>query len=148
MKLIVSTENKVTKDKKGENIPHLKITEIVLFHCNVVNNDNQHDSRVLYTFIPNKHFGQYFTKKIIYLTTFNSEVSFIKGWLTDQNSKLLEVEENINLTLVITFQAECKMRYSVEPRDQILVKGYEFLSLAKNTGKNMGKNISKKNSKN
>ena len=50
-------ENKITKDKNADNVPHLEITEIVLVHCNIVNNDYQHDSRVLYTFVPNKPFG-------------------------------------------------------------------------------------------
>ena len=57
MKLLGSTENKITKDKNGENAPHLEITEIVLVHCDIVNNDYQQDSRVLYTFVPNKPFG-------------------------------------------------------------------------------------------
>ena len=52
MKLLGSTENKITKDKNGENVPHLEITEVVLVHCNIVNNDYQQDSRVLYTLIP------------------------------------------------------------------------------------------------
>ena len=56
-KLLGSTENKVTKDKNGENIPHLEITEVVLVHCNIANNDYQQDSRVLYTFVLNKSFG-------------------------------------------------------------------------------------------
>ena len=58
MKLLASTKNKITKDKNGENVPHLEITEVVLVHCNMVNNDYQHDSRVLYTFVPNKSFGK------------------------------------------------------------------------------------------
>ena len=53
MKLLGSTKNKITKDKNGENVPHLEITEVVLVHCNIVNNDYQQDSRVLYTFVPN-----------------------------------------------------------------------------------------------
>ena len=57
MKLIRSIENKITKDKNSENVPHLEITEVVLVHCNIVNNDYQQDSRVLYTFVPNKPFG-------------------------------------------------------------------------------------------
>ena len=52
MKLLGSTKNKITKDKNGENVPHLEITEVVLVHCNIVNNDYQQDSRVLYTFVP------------------------------------------------------------------------------------------------
>ena len=57
MKLLGSTKNKITKDKNGENVPHLEITEVVLVHCNIVNNDYQQDSRVWYTFVPNKPFG-------------------------------------------------------------------------------------------
>ena len=57
MKLLGSTKNKITKDKNGENVPHLEITEVVLVHCNIVNNDYQQDSRVLYPFVPNKPFG-------------------------------------------------------------------------------------------
>ena len=57
MKLLGSTENKITKDKSGENVRHLEIKEVVLLHCNIVNNDYQQDSRVLYTFVPNKAFG-------------------------------------------------------------------------------------------
>ena len=52
--LLRSTENKINKDKNGEDVPHLEITEVVLVHCNIVNNDYQQDSRGLYTFVPNK----------------------------------------------------------------------------------------------
>ena len=57
MKLLGSTENKITKDKNVEKVPYLVITEVVLVYCNVANNDYQQDSRVLYTFVPNKPFG-------------------------------------------------------------------------------------------
>ena len=104
MKLRASTKSKVTKHKNGKNMPHLEITEVVLVHCNIVSNDYQHDSRVLYTFIPNKPFGQLLDispKNFIYLKTFNSEFSYIEIWFTDQNSKPLEIEDKINITLVI-----------------------------------------------
>ena len=55
IKLLGSTENKITKDKNGENVPDLEITEVVLIHCNIVNNDYQQDARVLYTLVPNKN---------------------------------------------------------------------------------------------
>ena len=58
MKLLGSIKSKITKDENGENLPHLEITEVVLIHFNVVNNDYQQDSRVLYRFDPNKSFGQ------------------------------------------------------------------------------------------
>ena len=47
MKLLGSTEKKITKDKNGANVPHLQIAEVVLVHCNIINNDYQQDSRVL-----------------------------------------------------------------------------------------------------
>ena len=58
IKLFGSTKNKIIKDKNAENVPHLEITEVVFIHCNIVNNDYQQDSRVLYTFVLNKAFGQ------------------------------------------------------------------------------------------
>ena len=76
MKLLGSTKNKITKDKNGENVPHLEITEVVLVHCNMVNNDYQHDSRILYTFVPNKSFGSLLDispSNHIFLKTFNSK---------------------------------------------------------------------------
>ena len=57
MKLLGSTESKITKDKKGENVTHLEIVELALVHCNLVNNDYQQDSRILFTFVPNRTFG-------------------------------------------------------------------------------------------
>ena len=104
MKLLGSTENKTTKDKNGENVPHLEITEVVLVHCNIVNNDYQQDSRVLYKFIPNKSFGSLLVispKYHIFLKTFDSEFEDIRVWFTDQNSYPLEIEDRINSTLVI-----------------------------------------------
>ena len=104
MKLLGSTKNKITKDKNDENIPHLEITEVVLVHCNIVNNDYQQDSRVLYTFVPNKPFGSLLEispTNFIFLKTFKSEFREIDVWFTDQNSQTLEIEDRINLTLVI-----------------------------------------------
>ena len=57
MKLLGSTESKITTDKNGENVPHLEIVELVLIHCNIVNNNYQQNSKILYTFVPNKPFG-------------------------------------------------------------------------------------------
>ena len=103
MKLLGSTENEITKDKNGENVPHLEITELVLVHCNIVNNDYQQGSRVLYTFVPNKPFGNLLEiapTNFIPLITFNSEFQTIEVWFTDQNIQPLEIEDSINLTLV------------------------------------------------
>ena len=104
MKLLGSTENKITKDKNDENVPHLEITEVVLVHCNIVNNDYQQDSRVLYTFVPNKPFGSLLEispTNHIFLKTFNSEFQTIEVWYTVQNSQVLEIKNRINLTLLI-----------------------------------------------
>ena len=57
MKLLGSTESKITKEKNGGNIPHLEISELILIHCNLVNNNYQQNSRILYTFTPDKSFG-------------------------------------------------------------------------------------------
>ena len=58
MKLFASTKIKITKNKNGENMPHLEITKVVLVHCNMVYNNQQQDSRILYTFVRNKSFCQ------------------------------------------------------------------------------------------
>ena len=104
MKRVATIKNKVTNDENGENVPHLEITEVVLIHCNIVNNDYQQDSRALYTFVPNKTFGQLLDispKNYAFLKTFDSEFSYIQVWFTDQNSVPLEIEDKIKITLVI-----------------------------------------------
>ena len=86
MKLLGSTENKITKNKNGENVSHLEITEVVLVHCDIVNNDYQQDSRVLHTFVPNKPFGSLLEiapTNQIFLKIFNSKYDEIKAWFTD-----------------------------------------------------------------
>ena len=101
MKLLGSTEHKTTKDKNGENVPHIEITKVVLVHCSIVNNDYQEASRVLYTFVPNKPFGSLLgispTNHIFLETSFQN----IQVWFTGQNSQPLEKEGRINLTLGI-----------------------------------------------
>ena len=79
MKVLGSTESKITKDKNGENVPHLEVVELVLVHWNVVNNDYQQDSRILYIFVPNKSFGS----------------------LLEISPTNLESEDKINITLII-----------------------------------------------
>ena len=104
MKLLGITKNKITEDKNGEKVPHLEIVEVVLVHCDIVNNDYQQDSRVLYTFVPNKSFGSLLeisSTNHIFLKTVNSEYSEIKVWFTDQTSKPLEIENRMNSTMVI-----------------------------------------------
>ena len=102
MKLLGSTENKITKDKNGENLPRLEVVELVLVHCNLVNNDYQQDSRILYAFVPNKTFGSLLEispTNQAFLKTFNSEFQEIKIWSTDQTP--LELEDKINVTLIM-----------------------------------------------
>ena len=85
-------------------MPHLEIVELVLVHFNLVNNDFQQDSEILYTFLPNKRFGSLLEispTNHIFLKTFTSEFQEIKVWFTDQTSKPLEVEDRINLILTI-----------------------------------------------
>ena len=104
MKLLGSTESKIAKDKNGENVPHLEVLELVFVYCNLVNNDYQQDSRILYTFVPNKTFGSLLEispTNHVFLKTFNSEFQEIKIWFTDQTSTPLEVEDRINLILII-----------------------------------------------
>ena len=98
---------KITKDKNGENVPHLEITKVVLVHCYIVNNDYQQNSRVLYTYIPNKLFGSLLEispANHIFLKAFNSEFQEIKVRFTDQNSQPLEIKDRTNLTLVIKYK--------------------------------------------
>ena len=104
MKLLGSTENKIIKDENGENVPHLEIKEVVLVHCNIVNNNYQQDPRVVHTFVPNKPFGSLLEispTNHIFLKTFNSEYDEIIVSCTDQNSQRLEIEDRINLTMVV-----------------------------------------------
>ena len=104
MKLLGSTESKITKDKNGENVPRLGIVELVLLHCDLVNSDYQEDSRILYTFVPNKPFGSLLEispPNHNFLKAFNSEFQEIKVWFTDQARKPLEVEDKVNLTLIV-----------------------------------------------
>ena len=75
VKLLGSTKIRIIRDENSENVPHLEITKIVLVHCHIVNNDYQHDSRVLYTFVSNQSFGQLLDispKNFIFFKTFNS----------------------------------------------------------------------------
>ena len=111
-KLLESTDNKITKDKNGENLPHLEITEVILVHCNIVHNDYQQDSRVSHAFVPNKSFGSLLEispTNFIFLKTFNSEFLYIEVWFTDQNSQPLEIEDRINLSLVIKWYSYYKI---------------------------------------
>ena len=104
MKLLGRTKEVVDKDKIGENVPKLESVEVILVHCNLVKHDYQHISKVLFTFVPNKKFGQLLNISLHVFTmmnTVNTEFSSVEVWFTDQSSKVLEIEDNVNLTLII-----------------------------------------------
>ena len=104
IKLLGSTIKDVDKDKDGENVPKLESIEVVLVHCNLVKNDYQHLPEVLFTFVPNKQFGQFINispHSLTMMNTANAEFSSVEVWLTDQVSEALEIEDNVNLTLII-----------------------------------------------
>ena len=104
MKILGSTESKITGEKNGENVPHLEVAELVLIHCNIVNNSYKRNSIILYTFVPNKPFGSLLeisASNHIFLKKFSSEFQEIKLWFADQNINPLEVEDKINITLII-----------------------------------------------
>ena len=104
MRLLGSTKKDVDSDKNSENVPKLESVEVVLVHCNLVKNDYQHTSKVLFSFVPNKQFGQLINispHSLTMMNTVNTEFSFVEVWFTDQVSKALEIEDNVNLTLII-----------------------------------------------
>ena len=104
MKLLGSTKKDVDKDKDGEDVPKLESVEVVLVHCNLVNNSYQQASKVLFTFVPNKQFGQLITISPHVLTMLkitNAEFQFIQVWFIDQNNRRLEIEDSVNIALII-----------------------------------------------
>ena len=85
-------------------MPKSESAEVVLIHCNLVNNNYQQASKVSFTFVPNKQFGQLINivpYSLTMLSTTNTEFLFIEVWVTDQNSKPLEIEDSVSLTLII-----------------------------------------------
>ena len=102
-KLLGSTKDIFDSDKNSENVSRLENVEVVLVHCNLVNNSYQQHSRVLFTFVPNKQYGQLISISffLIFLKTMNTEFSEIDIWFTDQNNNALEIEDNVNISLII-----------------------------------------------
>ena len=97
MQLSRNSKNVIDKNKDGEIVPRL-------IHCNLVNNNYQQASEVLFTFVPNEQFGQLITitpHSLTMLKTTNAEFSFIEIWFTDQNNRPYEIEGNVNITLII-----------------------------------------------
>ena len=104
MRLLVSTKKDVDKDKNGKIVPKLESVEVVLVHCNLVKNYYQYSSKVLFSFVPNKQFGQLINispNSLTMMNTVYTEFSHVKVWFTDQVSKALEIQDNVNLSLII-----------------------------------------------
>ena len=104
MELLGSSSNTIDNDKDGELVPKLEVVEVVLVHYNLVNNSYQQASKVLFTFVPNKQFGQLITitpHSPTMLKTTYAAFSFIEIWFTYQNNRPLEIEDNVNITLII-----------------------------------------------
>ena len=104
IKLLASTSSIIDPDKNSENLPRLENIEVVLVHCNLVNNSYQHHSRVLFTFVPTKRYGQLISispHSLVFLKTMNTEFSEIEIWFADQNNNALEIEDNVNISLII-----------------------------------------------
>ena len=104
MRLLESTKKDVDKDKDGETVPKLESAEVVLVHCNLVKNDYQHTSKVLFSFVLNEQFGQLLDispHSLTMMNTVNTEFSFVEVWFIDQASKALEIKDNVNLILII-----------------------------------------------
>ena len=104
MRLLGSMSNSIDKDKNSELVPKLESIDLVLVHCNLVNNSYQQESKVLFTFVPNKKYGQLITvspETLIMLKTVNTEFSFIEIWFTDQDNRPLEIEDSVNISLIV-----------------------------------------------
>ena len=103
IELLGSTKKDDDQDKDGEDVAKLESVEVVLTHCNLVNNNYQQASKILFTFVPNKQFGQLiniFPRSLRMLGTKKTEFSFIEVWFIDQTSESLKIEDNVNLTLI------------------------------------------------
>ena len=104
MRLLGSTKKNADADTNSENVLKLEYVEAVLVHCNLVKNDYQYTSKVLFSFVPNKQFGKLINispHSLTMMNTVSTEFSFVEVWFTDQASKALEIEDNVNLTLNI-----------------------------------------------
>ena len=104
VKLLGSTSNSIDKGKNSELVPKLESVDLVLLHCNVVNNSYQQTFKVLFTFVHNKKYGQLITvspHSLIMLKKVNTELSFIEIWFTDQDNRPLEIEDSVNISLIL-----------------------------------------------
>ena len=104
MKLLGSTKGTIDADKNSENVPKLENVEVVLVHCNLVNNSYQQASRVSFTFVTTKQYDQLISispKSLIFFKNDEYGVFKIEVWFTYQNNNALEIEDNVNISLII-----------------------------------------------
>ena len=106
MKLLGSTKDTIDVDKNSENVPKLENVEVVLVHCNLVNNACQQHSIVLFTFVPNKQYGQLIIispHSLVFLKTMNTDFSEIELWFMDQNNNVFKKELNASTYPIYSF---------------------------------------------
>ena len=143
MNLLGSTKKDVDQDKDGEHVPKLESAEVVLVSLNLVNNNYQQPSKVSFTFVPNKQFIQLITiatSSLTMLNTTNKEFSFTEVWFTNQNSKQLEIEDDVNMTLTI---GKILKKWDIQQNQNIenMVKVMVFCHLQENLAINMVKSL-------
>ena len=134
MKLLGSTKTDVGKDKNGEIVPKLESVEVVLVHCNLVKNDYQHISKVLFSFVPHKQFWQLINispHSLTMMNTVNTEYSFVEVWFTDQSSKAFEI-----------IIGQLLQKWDIQQNQDLenVLKDMVFCHLQENLGINMVKN--------
>ena len=139
MKLFGSTKKFIDKTKNGEKEPSLKVVEVVLVQCNLVDNQYQQKSEILYTFTLSKYYAYMSNGEpstLVFLKTYNTEFDDIIITFTDQNGRPLEIEHKVNFTLLI---GQKNMS-----RTEKYVKGYGLLSFARKQLLDTGLDASKK----
>ena len=145
MKLLGSTKKGLDADTNSENEPKLESAEVVLVHCNLVKNDYQYTSNVLFSSVLNKQVGLLINispHSLTMMNTVNTEFSFVKVWFTDQAIKAIEIEDNVNYWVVITCLKDTISSYKNETFNRTkfrkYVKGHGFLSFSKTFGNKYG----------
>ena len=101
MKLFGSTKKIIEKTKNGENVPSFEVVQVVLFQCNLVDNQYQQKFEVLYTFTPNKSYAyllNFELRNLVFLKTYNTEFDKIIITITNQNRRPLDIEDKVNFT--------------------------------------------------
>ena len=135
MNVLGSIKKVIDQDKNEENIPKLESVDVVLVHCNQVKNDYQKTS-FSFTFVPNKQFGQLINispYSLIMMNTVYTEFSYVEVRFTNQVSKALEIEDNIDFDANYWLDI-IQMRYSTGSKFIKNVKRYDFLLFCRKFG--------------